>query len=167
MFPADSPLAALSVTGGTLRGQAVLALAGAVRTGRGQGPGGCGWAPLIHTFSERALYRESCCREHLLLPLSSPLCPSRSFSLGEHRCPNQAASGLGCRGMRTPPVWRRDIAHEKPHTGVHREDGMAGMTTQREHNAQRIESSFYCPLPRGAKGGYKMKPKACLFKVCF
>lgn len=45
MFPADSPLAALSVTRGTLRGQAVLALAGAARMERGQGPGGCGWAP--------------------------------------------------------------------------------------------------------------------------
>lgn len=44
MFPADSPLAALSVTWGTLRGQTVLTLAGAVRMGRGQGPDDCGWA---------------------------------------------------------------------------------------------------------------------------
>ena len=96
------------MTWGTLRGQAVLALAGAVRMGRGQGPDDRGWAlSCTQILGKNTVFGVPCHTAEpwmsLLSPLSNPLCPSRgSKSRGTQMSP----------ALKHKSVWRRVTAGE-------------------------------------------------------
>lgn len=89
-------------------GQAVLALAEAVRTGRGQGLHDCGRA-LVGLRTDFG--KEHCIRSHaapersptpLPLAVPEPLCPSRGSESGGHRCPRP----WSLREGENTSVWR-------------------------------------------------------------
>lgn len=164
MFPADSPLAALSVTWGTLRGQAVLALAGSVRMGRGQGPDDCGWAlACVRTD----FGKEHCIRSSAAMELSSGcLCFHQSpipVSIkglqvrGHTDVPGPGASGLCHReGKNTKAsgggTWQVRFQGSSPGRLLGRGD------QAKETHVQMLRLRLLLsPSPRRGNGGYKME----------
>lgn len=147
MFPADSPLAALSVTWGTLMGQAVLALAEACGRGGGRASmtvAGHLWAcaQILGKNTVSGVTRLRSGAPRLCLWQSPSLCVHQGApSLGDTDAPGPGASGRA----------RTQVSGGHSKRGVtepHWQDRSEGVKRLKKHQCERSASAF---------GGFKME----------
>lgn len=153
------------MTWGTLRGQAVLALAGAVRMGRGQGPDDRGWAlSCTQILGKNTVFGVPCHTAEpwmsLLSPLSNPLCPSRgSKSRGTQMSPalkpQGSATGRGGGGGKNTKVSGGGSLQVKFHGSSPGRSLGRGDQAKETHVGMLRGKLLLSPFPRGGNGGYK------------